>query len=517
VSATDAKGWRDGWVILGIALVLRLVLAARVPLVQDEAYYWEWSRRLAGGYFDHPPAIAWSVWLGTQFFALLGLPLSPLAVRVVPVIEGSIAAAATMLIAGRLGGAAAARLAAIVMSVMPLAAAGLVLATPDAPLLAATALGCYGVTRAIQSPLRSRASLGWWVFTGVALGLAFSSKYTSILLPLGVVAGVLLHRALRPRLLEPGPYLACVVATLVFLPVLRWNASHEWVSFAYQLEHGLGTPRGNPLGRELELLGGQAGLVSPILFVLAAIAALRTQRGLRHHDAEVAPERALLGTVALVAFAFFMVSALRKPVEANWPAPAYVPAMALLASAAWGDGGRRWVRWGWRLALALSAVVYAHGLFSVLPLRARRDPVARGVGFDALGRAMAAAVRDAELADGTLGWVAADRYQDAAELAFHMAGNPTVFSTNLSGRRNQYDLWPRFPDVAQPGQALFIALDERPEGARHEAIERLAPYFAGVTRGPLVPLARGDDQVGERRIWILRGYRGGWPLLTPGP
>jgi 4-amino-4-deoxy-L-arabinose transferase-like glycosyltransferase len=516
VSDGKERGWRDGWVILGVALVLRLVLAARVPLVQDEAYYWEWSRRLAGGYFDHPPAIAWSVWLGTKLFAMLGLPVSPLAVRVIPVIEGSVAAAATMLIAARLGGGTAARLAAIVMSVMPLAAAGLVLATPDAPLLAATALGCYGVTRAIQSPIRSRASLGWWVFTGVALGLAFSSNYTSILLPLGVVAGVVLHRELRPRLLEPGPYVACLVATLVFLPVLRWNASHEWISFAYQLEHGLGKPRGNPIGRELELLGGQLGLVSPILFVLAAVAAFRSQRALRHRDARVAPERALLGAVALVGFGFFMVSALRKPVEANWPAPAYVPAMALLASAAWGEGARRWVRWGWQLALGLSAIVYAHGLFAILPLPARRDPIARGAGFDALARAMDGVVRDAE-ADGVRGWVGADRYQDAAELALHMAGHPTVFSTNLSGRRNQYDLWPRFPEVAEPGQALFLALDERPEGVVHEAVERLTPYFTVVTRGPLVALARGDDPVGERRIWILRGYRGGWPLLTPGP
>ncbi|MHB0949338.1 MAG: glycosyltransferase family 39 protein [Gemmatimonadaceae bacterium] len=510
------RAWRDAWLILATALLLRLVLAARVPLVQDEAYYWEWSRRLAGGYFDHPPAIAWSIGLGTRLFALLGLPLSPLAVRFVPAIQGTIAAAATMLIAGRLGGPASARLAALVMSVMPLAAAGLVLATPDAPLLAGTALGCYGVTRAIQSPLRSRASLGWWVFTGVALGLAFSSKYTSILLPLGVVAGVLLHRELRPRLLEPGPWVACVVATLVFLPVLRWNASHEWISFAYQLEHGLGRPRGNPLGRELELIGGQMGLVSPILFVLASIAVMRSQRGLRHRDAGASPERALLGAVALVAFAFFMVSALRKPVEANWPAPAYIPAMALLASTPWADAGRRWVRRGWQLALVLSALVYAHGLFTILPLAARRDPVARGAGFDALGLAMAAAVRDAESQDGTQGWVAADRYQDAAELAFHMPAHPTVFSTNLSGRRNQYDLWPRFPEVAQPGQAMFVALDERPEGTEHEAVQRLAPYFTGVTRGPLVALARDGDVVGERRIWILRGYRGGWPLLTLG-
>ena len=36
---------------------LRLVVAALVPLSPDEAYYWMWSRHLAGGYFDHPPMV----------------------------------------------------------------------------------------------------------------------------------------------------------------------------------------------------------------------------------------------------------------------------------------------------------------------------------------------------------------------------------------------------------------------------------------------------------------------------
>ncbi len=36
----------------------RLVAAAWTPLTFDEAYYWMWSKHLAGGYYDHPPAVA---------------------------------------------------------------------------------------------------------------------------------------------------------------------------------------------------------------------------------------------------------------------------------------------------------------------------------------------------------------------------------------------------------------------------------------------------------------------------
>ena len=31
----------------------------------DEAYYWMWSKHLAGGYYDHPPMVAFVIRLGT--------------------------------------------------------------------------------------------------------------------------------------------------------------------------------------------------------------------------------------------------------------------------------------------------------------------------------------------------------------------------------------------------------------------------------------------------------------------
>src|SRR5258705_11084699 len=50
--------------IVGL-VVLRLVAAAWTPLTFDEAYYWVWSKHLAGGYYDHPPGVAVVIRLGT--------------------------------------------------------------------------------------------------------------------------------------------------------------------------------------------------------------------------------------------------------------------------------------------------------------------------------------------------------------------------------------------------------------------------------------------------------------------
>ena len=488
--------------VLAAGVLVRLFFAALIPLFPDEAYYWEWSRRLAAGYFDHPPAIPLLIRGGTALFGATAI-----GVRLFPVLAGLVAAAATAGIALRLAGVDAALRAAIVITCLPLAAAGLVLATPDAPLLAATAFGVYALVRAVQSPAHSGESLVWWIATGAALGLAFCSKYTSILLPVGTTLAVLSRASLRRRLREPGPYVACIVATLIFLPVLLWNAHHEWISLGFQLRHGLGTPMPDPLApvkRLGDLIGGQAGLVSPILFVLFGVA---TVRGLRRNASDAAY---VLAVVAASTFLFFCYSATRQRVEANWPAPAYIPAIGLLAAQDWSAAARgaRWLRAGIWLGAVMSLLIYLHAAFGVLPIPTRKDPLARSAGWPELA-ARAEAARLATTGDRTgASWLGADRYQDAAELAFYTPSHPTTFAVNLSGRGNQYDLWPGFPDVARAGDALVLVVDETPDV--HGTIVRLTPHFTSITRGDVVDLRARLGVVSQRRLWILSGWTGGW-------
>ncbi len=499
--------WRLALAVLAAAGVIRLAFAALIPLFPDETYYWEWSRHLAGGYFDHPSGIARLIALGTGLAAMLGKAATPVAVRCFSVIAGFVGSLAAAGIARRIAGDRAALIAAVTLSAMPLAAAGLVLATPDAPLLCATAVGLYCVVRALEAPVSSTASLGWWIAAGIALGAAFSSKYTSILLPVGVTIAIVTRPSLRARLRDPGPYAACAAAILVFLPVLAWNAHHDWISFTFQLHHGLGAPKGSPFKRELDLIGGQAGLATPILFVLLAIAAWRAFR------APASDMHYVLAVVALTCVAMFVFSAFRRPVEANWPALAYIPAVPLLAATDWSTRARTWLRWGVALAVAVSAVVYVQSVRPILPLPARRDPVARSAGWDQLADSVAAA--SARIAaQGHHVWAGGDRYQDASELAWFLPGRPQTFSMNIGGRANQYDLWPGFPVLAHHGDDLVLALDEVPEP--HQTAVQLGAYFESLEKGSLVRMTRRDGDVAAlRRIWILRGWKGGWPSRAP--
>jgi undecaprenyl-diphosphatase len=381
-------------------------------------------------------------------------------------------------IAERVGGATAALRAALIMSVMPLAAAGLVLATPDAPLLAATAVAIYCLVRALESPVGSSVSLRWWIATGAALGLAFSSKYTSILLPVAVVVAVVVRRDLRERLREPGPYVACVVAALVFIPVLAWNARHGWISFVFQLRHGLSAPQGSALvaawKHEGDFFGGQAALASPILFIMMAIA---VGAGARRGATAV---RFTLAMLALVSFAFFIYSAVRQRVEPNWPAPAYIPAIVLIATASWSERGFKWLKAGGALAALMSVIIYAQALAPILPIKPSKDPIARAFGWPEVANAARDAANIADGAAGSTTWFGGDRYQEASELAFQDALHRPTFALNLSGRMNQYDLWPRFSD-ARAGDNLTCPR-RRPD--LHATIRALTPYFLSCdTRG----------------------------------
>src|ERR1700759_249353 len=81
--------------------LLRLVAAAWTPLTFDEAYYWMWSKHLAGGYYDHPPMVSLVIRAGTMIAGdtelgvrlvsvLLGLPASWAIFRAAQMLFGSV-------------------------------------------------------------------------------------------------------------------------------------------------------------------------------------------------------------------------------------------------------------------------------------------------------------------------------------------------------------------------------------------------------------------------------------------
>ena len=506
---SDGRLHRLTLAAIGGGFLIRVVIAAFAPVLPDEAYYWEWSRHLAGGYFDHPPAVAWLIAGGTS---LLGA--TPLGIRLGTLLAGTGAIGVAVAIARRLGGDRAGLWAALLLLCMPLATIGLAIATTDAPALLAIASALLCIVIAIEAPPGGAAATRWWLAAGVAFGLGLLSKLTVGIAGAAVGAALLSRSSLRAQLRTAAPWLAVLLAAAVATPFLWWNAHHGWISFRFQLAHGLGAPkRGSAIGRELSLVGSQMGLVSPGIFLLvvaAAWPALRQRATIVRQESR--DSAFLLAAVGTAMFAFFVYSAIRRPVEANWPAPAFV-ALVPLAAASSGLTISRWRGPAMASGALLVVVALVQLATPVLPLPARRDPVARAYGWRTLAMAADSMRREVAAPSGT-SWLGADRYQDAAEIALLAPGHPPVFALNLGGRPNQYDLWPSFAGSAHAGDALIVAIDTGT--AEGDVAHALAPHFNAAAPGRRVALMRHGDTVAVRRLWTFSGWRGSWPARSPG-
>ncbi|MEP6765752.1 MAG: glycosyltransferase family 39 protein [Gemmatimonadaceae bacterium] len=488
------------------AFAVRTLIASRVPLLPDETYYWDWTRHLQAGYFDHPPGIALLIRGGTALFGN-----NRLGIRAGPALCALVMHVSLTVLAVRLGNARDGVRAAMIMTLLPLATLGLVLATPDAPLLASASVALLCLERALNAPVKSRASLCWWLLTGVALGIAFVSKYAAVLLPGALVAACIVYAPLRVRLREPGPWLASIIALVCFAPVVRWNANNDWISFRFQLNHGLSSAaRGNPINRELEMIGGQLGLATPILAVLMIVAvtyailrAWRNRLEVPNNSAQA--KRFAFAAIATTITAFFAFSAWRHSVEANWPALAYPAAIVLLATNADRWSRQRWWKGGTWFAIVVLLLAIVQVWSPVFPIAPPKDPIARAYGWDKLAGAVDEQRYGPFLDSTNTRWAAADRYQDASELAFHLHDQPQVFSLNLNSRSNQYDLWEGPADKIGSNDGLVLVLDASAQGDSLAAL--IGGLFAQSQRGPVVQMMRQAGVIGERRIWLYRNLK----------
>ena len=244
LGALLGQAWQDGFcrvLILGGA-ALHFLLALAFHLSPDETHYALYSINIDWSYFDHPPMSGWLQWPFGQLAQALGAvgKLPDLLMRILPmacwVFSAWLAAALAWLLYPQVPQVSRAALLLWVVSPMP-HLLGLAL-VPDSilmPLMAATMVVCWRLCDAANA-----RTTRLWLFLGVLLGLAGLTKYTAIFIGVGCV--LVLFLAHGPRVLTMrGAWLAVGVAALLISPVIGWNATHHWISLAYQSGHAAGT------------------------------------------------------------------------------------------------------------------------------------------------------------------------------------------------------------------------------------------------------------------------------------
>jgi 4-amino-4-deoxy-L-arabinose transferase-like glycosyltransferase len=451
---------RAAWIVVAIVFVARALAAFSVPITGDEAYYWEWSKRLAFGYVDHPPAVAWTIHLFAQFGHGAGL------VRLGFVVCGVVATLAMASCATVLANdARAGAVAALAFSLTPLATLAFASATPDGPFLMFWCLSLWFAARAF----RYDGTLDF-ALLGVALGGALLSRIFGFAL----LAGVLAY-ALTPNerwSWRRGFWLSLVVAALVYAPFVVWNAQHGWVTFAFSLLHrheGEGGA-GFSLRRLLQLYGALALAYSPGIWLAALVCAVR-------------PRSALLGWTGVPLLAFLTLFALFRQVEIAWFFGAFASLCTMLGIAYVQAADR--ARTAWSVAAVVPAAVLLFAVFAVT--------YAPGPIYESLRRATGVTLRNSgpfeifavaplasdvsRLAREREAIVMTDGYGLSSALDFDAGIPPVVIGYDWQGRESR--AW--YPSTMLAQRGLFV--DKEPLATRPDFQAHLARACSRVVDG----------------------------------
>ncbi|MCI5147415.1 MAG: hypothetical protein D3923_18260, partial [Candidatus Electrothrix sp. AR3] len=371
---------------------------------------------------------------------------------------------------------------------------------------------CYHAARALEEDRFSQCLL-----TGIWFGLGLLSKYTMLLFLPSLFFSMVFTHAYRKRLLSRRPWQGLLAGLLLFTPVLLWNARHDWVTFRHLLfQGGVDNTAFFSLEYIVDFLGSQAALLSPLIFLFILAGWLKGWRSDRLAKEKVS----FLFWMSLTGFLAFTLLAFHVQIYGNWPAPAYLTALILIA-ALYSPGQQgilapRHRLWnvGIGLAFVLSGAILLHLVIPVLPIPLQLDRVARETkGWDKLARRVDQALREMEQPQNT--FIFGLRYQFASELAFYMEGQPRTLSINRWSRPNVYDFW--FTDQMVMGMdgigifehknvdTLLSQVFTRVEPAEEIILYRTSPWF------PREPV---------RTLYLARcyGFKGGlrWQPTEPG-
>ena len=473
-----APPWLAVVALIAVLTLMRIVYASVLELRTDEAYYWTWSQESVLSFLDHPPMIAWFIRFGTAIFGDTNLGVR---------FAGIVAMLVTQLLLADIVRRVTHDFRAIVFAVlMPEAALyhGLLMAkvAPDVAMIPFAVAMLWALVR-----LHESGNARWWLAAGLFAGLALLSKFTAVMLAPAVLAFALVPDWRRRWLLSPYPWLAVLIAVIVFLPVLIWNAEHDWASFRFQFVRAVATHEIS-LRTVGEFLGLQFGLVGFVLLpVVLSGVTLTAWRGYRTRE----PVAILLSIAVLVPFGYFFWKSLTLRVGDTWPMflwPAGFAAAAINLTMLSREGWPDWIvksTLGWARVAVMTGIAFVVGVFfyyvaTPWNLIGRVDPVGGEAGYEQV----VARARDQLQKTGAT-WIATTDYRTYAMLRWYFQGRVPVIQINERGRFQGF----RDPgmDLIKNHTGLYVARE--PDNAsslwdlttaKRQPLERVERSWRGV-------------------------------------
>lgn len=441
-----------------------LFTPAALDLSGDEAHYWDWSRQLDLSYYAKGPLVAYVIAMGRWSLAgwsqqLLGNEV--LALRLPAILLSTLTGLGIHTLSVQTLRRPRLALAAVaVLCTVPMLAVGGMLMTIDAPLACLWVWALVSVHCALQKNRRHA-----WFATGVLIALGILAKYNMVLIFPVVGLAILLTPEWRHYVRRPAPWLTVGLGLLGCLPILVWNAQHDWVGFRHVAgQAGVAdAPRFNPAWT-FEYMLGQAAVLGPPWFV-AMIAALVSafRRPVEPGEPHDAGSMRLLAIATLSAWLVFLAFSPIAKIQPNWPMLSALTAVILVPfwiARRLKVAPRRRATWLFVACAAASGAAMtalAYRTDVLMPLfawlardappwdltpTAKYDPAARLRGWRELGAAVGEVAAE-QRAAGRDPFILADDYMTVSQLAFYTPGQPRTYSAELPlrGKFTQYALW----------------------------------------------------------------------------
>lgn len=362
--------WAVGLLLAG--LLVRAAIAFYLPVGFDEGYYYLYTLHPDWSYFDHPLFVALSTGLGPW---LTG-EVSQFTIRIGSLLLHTGALLLLYLTSQRLFSAPAARLTLAIASLIPifLLAFG-VLTLPDSPLIFFWTATLYVASREFFRQSDQYQPSYRLAIVGLLVGLACLSKYHGAALGMGLIGFCLSHSRYRSALVCRWTWVSVGLFLLAILPIVVWNAQHDWVSLRFQSGRAVPDRGYHLLDLLVTFLAGVAYLFPTFGFPLWWVSGQsRHGQGSSNPNAPVVPanlraKRSLILWTALPLMLGFTLMGGYRSILPTWPMPGFWTATLLLGQSATGWSPavvRRWLK-GSGIAIAtLLLVVLLHVRLGIL-------------------------------------------------------------------------------------------------------------------------------------------------------
>ena len=467
--------------ILGFQL-FRLILLPFMGLMPQDAYYYLYGQNLSLSYFDHPGMIGYLLRIFTDLFgqSIFVVKFADFLITSLTILS-FYKLASYFLSKQKLQRAILLLTSTIFISILSFNS------TPDVPLLLFWTLSLICLYKAIFEEKK-----WFWVLGGIAMGLAFNSKYTALLLQIGLIGFLIFSNKYRKLFFSPWFWTSILLSILITYPVWYWNFQNEFASFVFQSSERTSSISEFKISPKnfFGAIGHQMFLLIPILFLVIGVITYKyLKRALLKLKIPQAKTLFLLAFFIPTFVGFFSLTPIYW-VKLNWMMPSYITGIIIAGMFI----NKRLLKTQLIISIAFHVLAGLQILFYIVPIKSDDT----WVGWNEL----AIETKKLQKKYPNTFVFSNDNYKTSACLNFYM--NEKVYAQNIIGLPAlHFDYLKDNLASLNTKNALFIDSDKRfkndaKKGNQHPLLKK---YFDKVIELEPIIITINDRKV--RKFWVF--------------